>query len=114
MGSGCCPAKHKEDIMMKARKLVSTLLAGVMVLSLAACGSSNSGTTASGGSTSAGSSTATTATPSTDSSAAATTTDGAGITLNMWCIATESDSNRHSYEAAIADMKANHPDITFN
>ncbi|MBR6382062.1 MAG: extracellular solute-binding protein [Lachnospiraceae bacterium] len=100
--------------MMKARKLVSTLLAGVMVLSLAACGSSNSGTTASGGSTSSGSSTATTATTSTDSSAAATTTDGAGITLNMWCIATESDSNRHSYEAAIADMKANHPDITFN
>ena len=32
----------------------------------------------------------------------------------MWCIATESDSNRHAYEAAIADMQAAYPDITFN
>lgn len=31
--------------------------------------------------------------------------------LTMWCIATESDSNRHSYEAAIADMEEAHPEI---
>ena len=31
--------------------------------------------------------------------------------LTMWCIATESDSNRHSYEAAIADMAEKYPDV---
>ncbi|MBE6913366.1 MAG: extracellular solute-binding protein [Ruminococcaceae bacterium] len=31
----------------------------------------------------------------------------------MWCIATESDSNRHSYEAAIAEVTAAHPEINF-
>lgn len=35
------------------------------------------------------------------------------IDLEMWCIATESDSNRHSYEAAIADVTAAHPEINF-
>ena len=30
--------------------------------------------------------------------------------LTMWCIATKSDSNRHSYEAAIADMEKKYPD----
>ena len=34
------------------------------------------------------------------------------ITLKMWCIATESDSNRKSYENAIKDMAAKYPDIT--
>lgn len=31
--------------------------------------------------------------------------------LTMWCIATESDSNRHAYEAGIADFQAAHPEI---
>ena len=31
----------------------------------------------------------------------------------MWCIATESDSNRRSYERAIADMKKMYPEIEF-
>ena len=35
------------------------------------------------------------------------------IDVEMWCIATESDSNRHSYEAAIADLQAAHPEINF-
>ena len=34
--------------------------------------------------------------------------------LTMWCIATKSDSNRHSYEAAIADMEKKYPDTTLN
>ena len=34
--------------------------------------------------------------------------------LTMWCIATKSDSNRHSYEAAIEDMKKAYPDITLD
>jgi raffinose/stachyose/melibiose transport system substrate-binding protein len=33
------------------------------------------------------------------------------ITLTMWCIATKSDSNRASYEAAIKDMEKNYPNI---
>lgn len=33
--------------------------------------------------------------------------------LKMWCIATESDSNRHSYEAAIADVTAKFPNVEF-
>lgn len=33
--------------------------------------------------------------------------------ITMWCIATESDSNRHAYEASINDFKEAHPDINF-
>ncbi len=33
--------------------------------------------------------------------------------VTMWCIATESDSNRKSYEKAIADLKKNNSDIDF-
>lgn len=33
------------------------------------------------------------------------------LDLTMWCIATESDSNRHAYEASIADFEAAHPEI---
>ena len=33
------------------------------------------------------------------------------IELTMWCIATEADSNRGAYEAAIAEFQANHPEI---
>lgn len=32
-------------------------------------------------------------------------------TLQMWCIATVADSNRHSYEAAIKDMEAKYPNV---
>ena len=32
----------------------------------------------------------------------------------MWCIATESDSNRKSYETAIKEMETNHPNVTLN
>ena len=35
------------------------------------------------------------------------------VALKMWCIATESDSNRHSYEAAIADVTAKYPNVEF-
>ena len=80
---------------MKMKRIVSTLMAGIMVLSLVACGSSGT----SGASTE-------------KSEVKGSSKDP--ITLNMWCIATESDSNRHSYEAAIADMQAKYPEITFN
>lgn len=35
------------------------------------------------------------------------------VALKMWCIATESDSNRHSYEAAINDVTAKFPNVEF-
>ena len=107
---------------MKMKKLVSTLLAGVMTLSLAACGSSSApAATADTGSATTETKTETAAeTTETTTEAASTeasvesTSDEEPITLNMWCIATESDSNRHSYEAAIADMQEKYPNITFN
>ncbi len=103
---------------MKMKRVVSMLLAGVMTLSLVACGSA--ATPAADTSAPA----ADTAAPADDAAPAADTTDaapaadtasaGEPITLNMWCIATESDSNRHAYEEAIKEMAANHPEITLN
>lgn len=43
----------------------------------------------------------------------ATSSTGGKTDLTMWCIATESDSNRHSYEASIADFEKAHPEINF-
>ena len=39
--------------------------------------------------------------------------EGEKVKLTMWCIATESDSNRPAYEAAIAALKEAHPEIEF-
>ena len=72
------------------KKVLATVLACAMTLSLVACGGADNS--------------ASTGTASSDEQ----------ITLEMWCIATESDSNRHSYEAAIADVTAAHPEVTFN
>ncbi|MCR5501110.1 MAG: extracellular solute-binding protein [Acetatifactor sp.] len=79
---------------MKLKKVAATLLASAMILSMAACGT-NTGSGSGSGSSS-------------------TDLTKEKITLNMWCIATESDSNRHSYEEAIKEMKAEYPDITLN
>ena len=38
---------------------------------------------------------------------------GGKTKLEMWCIATDSDSNRHSYEEAIKVVTAAHPEIEF-
>lgn len=88
------------------RKLLSLVMAGAMVLSLAACGNN----------TGAGSVEPSPAASNEPAPAAVSDEDvaAADITLDMWCIATESDSNRHSYEAAIADMAEKYPNITLN
>ena len=78
---------------MKLKKVAATLLASVMVLSMAACGTGK-GEEGKGG--------------------AAQLSKDDKITLNMWCIATESDSNRNSYELAIDEMKKEYPNITLN
>lgn len=36
------------------------------------------------------------------------------VDITMWCIATESDSNRKAYENAIADFKTAHPEVNFS
>ena len=100
---------------MKMKRVVSTLLAGAMVLSLTACGSSAApaaDTAAPAADTAAPA--ADTAAPAADTAATDTASAGEPITLNMWCIATESDSNRHSYEEAIKEMEAEFPDVTLN
>ncbi len=81
------------------KRIIAVLLAVVMVLSLAACtkDSGNGGSSSNGGSSNDGGSSKT----------------DEKIELTMWCIATESDSNRHAYEAAIADMKTKYPNIDF-
>ncbi len=79
------------------KRIASIVMAAIMTLSIFGCGS------AAPASSGTGSEKAETL--------GATRED---ITLNMWCIATESDSNRHSYEAAIAEMKERYPNITLN
>jgi raffinose/stachyose/melibiose transport system substrate-binding protein len=79
-----------------------------MVLSLVGCGSTEAPAAAE---PAPAETTAAEAAPAETTADAAT---GDAITLDMWCIATESDSNRGSYEKAIADMQAAYPNITFN
>ena len=99
---------------MKMKRIVSTLLAGVMAMSLVACtGSSAPADTGAAPAEPA----ATTAEPAAETAAepaAVENTDSSEpISLTMWCIATESDSNRHAYEAAIAEMQEKYPNINF-
>ena len=68
------------------KKILALLLVAAMVMSLAACSKKEAANEGSADET---------------------------INLNMWCIATEGDSNRKAYENAIADMKANHPEVNF-
>ncbi len=106
---------------MKMKRLVSVLLAGAMALSLVACG----GDTAPAAVDNAPAAEETKeeapaaeetkeeapAAEATEETTEATATDEP-ITLTMWCIATEGDSNRHAYEAAIAEMEEKYPNIT--
>lgn len=86
------------------KKVIALLLTLGVLLSLVGCGTSD------------------TSKPATDSGSETSTADevktsekseekSEPIDLTMWCIATESDSNRHAYEAAIADFQAAHPEI---
>ena len=74
------------------KKFLAAVLALVMVASLCACGGKNN----------------TTATPTPEP-----IYEG-DMTVSMWCIATEKDSNRASYEKAIADLKNMHKNLTLN
>lgn len=80
------------------KKVVALLLTLVMLVSLIGCGKTDGNTPAAGGNT------------KTDSGKSGDSKKDP-VNLTMWCIATESDSNRHAYEEAIADFKAAHPEI---
>ena len=98
------------------KKIIALLLALVMVLSLAGCkndgGSSNSGSSTSSSSGSSDSSSSNSGSTSSTSSSSSTSSDEK-INITMWCIATETDSNRKAYEKAIDELKKNHPEINF-
>lgn len=99
---------------MKMRRFVSMLLTGVMALSIAGCGSTSAPASSDAGTDTNATAAATEAPAETTTDTTTATTDsGEQIDLTMWCIATESDSNRHAYEAAIADMQAAHPEVNF-
>lgn len=87
------------------KKVLATVLACAMMVSLVACGDAKE----TPASTDAGTPNVET---STDNNAGTTVSDEK-VDLEMWCIATESDSNRHSYEAAIADVTAQYPNVNF-
>ncbi|MCR4616706.1 MAG: extracellular solute-binding protein [Lachnospiraceae bacterium] len=97
---------------MKMKRLLGSVLAGVMAIAMVGCSSAPAASDNTADTTEPAAAVSTTDTGSTDT---ATTDDASGekISLNMWCIATEADSNRHSYEQAIADMQEKYPDITF-
>ena len=87
---------------MEMKRLVSTVLAGVMALSLVACGESASTAPATDSGDAAPAAEAEApAEAEAEAPAAEAAASGEPITLKMWCIATESDSNRHAYEEAI-------------
>nr|MCR5831478.1 extracellular solute-binding protein [Lachnospiraceae bacterium] len=100
---------------MKMKRVVSMLLAGAMALSLVACGGAAAPAEPAAEPAAAEPAAAEepAAEPAAEETAEAPAADEA-ITLEMWCIATESDSNRHAYEEAIKEMQANHPNVTLN
>ncbi len=87
------------------KKVIALLLAMGMLVSLVACGKSASDSSSSNDAPAA---TEAPAAEATETPAASTAEP---IDLTMWCIAVESDSNRHAYEAGIADFQAAHPEI---
>ena len=92
------------------KRILATLLVVVMVFSLAACDDKGGN---SSNNTSNNTSNTTSNTTSNDTSSSTGLTADTKADLKMWCIATESDSNRKSYENAIADMKAAYPNVNF-
>ncbi len=87
------------------KKVIALLLAVGMLVSLVGCGKASTTEQTTTNDAPAAATEAPVAT-ATEAPAAAEPID-----LTMWCIAVESDSNRHAYEAGIADFQAAHPEI---
>lgn len=88
------------------KKITALLMAMIMLVSLAACGKTDTSTSADNATPGA-----TDATTETDAPAETSESKGEPVNLTMWCIAVESDSNRHAYETAIADFQKAHPEV---
>ena len=101
----------KEVTIMKMKRLVSVLLAGAMALSLVACGGDTAPAAVDNAPAAEETKEEAPAAEATEETTEATASDEP-ITLTMWCIATEGDSNRHAYEQAIAEMEEKYPNIT--
>lgn len=82
------------------KKVIALLLTMVLLVSLVGCGKKTTDT----------SKTTTDSKTSTDSNTP-TAAKSKPTDLTMWCIAVESDSNRHAYETSIADFQKAHPEI---
>ena len=99
------------------KRIASILMAGLMTFSIFGCGSQAPAAETSDNTqteTKADTTETAPAAEQTENTEAAAIPTDEQITLNMWCIATESDSNRHAYEAAIAEMAEKYPNITLN
>ncbi|MCQ2082334.1 MAG: extracellular solute-binding protein [Lachnospiraceae bacterium] len=95
------------------KRLLATVLAAGMVLSCVGCGGATDTASASASASESAAASVEASADAASSEESAPAASGESIDLEMWCIATESDSNRHSYEAAIADVTAAHPEINF-
>ena len=97
------------------KRVLASILCATMVFSLVACGGTDAAAPAA--EAPATEEAAPAAEEKTEEAEApaeeAAEATGETVNLEMWCIATESDSNRHSYEAAIADVTAAHPEVNF-
>jgi raffinose/stachyose/melibiose transport system substrate-binding protein len=92
------------------KKVTALLMTMGMVVSLVGCGKTDDSKTTTA--TKAPTATeAAAATKAPDATKAPTETASEPTDLTMWCIAVESDSNRHAYETAIADFQTAHPEI---
>lgn len=90
------------------KKVIALLLAVGMLVSLVGCGKSASETPATNEEPTKAEVAATEAPAATDAPAA---TASEPVDLTMWCIAVESDSNRHAYVTSIEEFQAAHPEI---
>ena len=91
------------------KKFVAMVLAAAMVCGLCACGETKTETSTS---TATSTSTVEASTETSTEPAPEPATDEQ-ISLKMWCIATESDSNYPAYKQAIEEVTAAHPEINF-
>ena len=89
------------------KKIFALVLALCMVFALAACGQQAAPAPAA----EAPAAEAPAAEAPAAEAPAAEAPAGEQTVLKLWCIATESDANRHGYEKAIAEFEAAHPDI---
>ncbi|MDF2586860.1 MAG: sugar transporter substrate-binding protein [Anaerocolumna sp.] len=91
------------------KKAIALLMTMMMLVSLAACGKKDSSTSTDNAEPTA--TEANTATETPEATEAPAVSESEPVNLTMWCIAVESDSNRHAYETAIADFQKAHPEI---